>query len=114
MIAQLFPYFAGGLLVAMLAVIAWALWDQWRRVFADEGPLRLAPMMRRRGAAPPQALAEGEAEALARAALRCTVCRDKASCDAWLASGARDGYQRFCPNAGFIERARREAPQRGA
>jgi len=37
---------------------------------------------------------------------RCLACTEAAQCQAWLWSGARDGYQPFCPNAAFIERMR--------
>jgi hypothetical protein len=39
-----------------------------------------------------------------RAAVRgCRSCLAAARCRAWLDSGARDGYQDFCPSAPFIE-----------
>ena len=36
------------------------------------------------------------------AARRCVFCNTKPECDAWLASGAREGIQNFCPNADFV------------
>ena len=38
---------------------------------------------------------------------RCLACNEAAQCRAWLASSAREGYQHFCPNAGFIDRMKR-------
>ena len=39
----------------------------------------------------------------------CTTCGVKADCGRWLEAGQRDGYQRFCPNAGFVERVKERA-----
>jgi hypothetical protein len=39
---------------------------------------------------------------------RCVVCPDKPACDAWLASGKKEGAAAFCPNAGFVQRIAHE------
>ena len=39
----------------------------------------------------------------------CRQCAAKAECGSWLASGQREGYQRFCPNARFVERVAERA-----
>ena len=41
------------------------------------------------------------APASAPPAARCTATT---ACDAWLASGRRDGFDSFCPNADFVGR----------
>jgi hypothetical protein len=43
----------------------------------------------------------------AAALLRCDTCGEAMQCRAWMQSGARDGYQHFCPNAAFVERMKR-------
>lgn len=72
---------------------------------ADGSPeVLLERVLRRQG---PQvahlALATGD-RAFGHALRQCTRCSEGAQCRAWLASGARDGYQSFCPNAGFVRR----------
>jgi hypothetical protein len=72
---------------------------------AGESPeVLLERALRRQG---PQvahlALATGDA-AFGHAIRQCTRCTESPQCRAWLSSGARDGYQSFCPNAGFIRR----------
>ena len=69
------------------------------RVLHDEGELRLERVLRRRGVA---AGALGYQAAVA--TRRCVACANKTECDAWLSSGAHGSIEKFCPNAGFIER----------
>lgn len=71
------------------------------RMFAalNDNRLRLVEMLARRGVR----LADEDYYAAALATRRCVFCPDKAQCDAWLASGSREGFERFCPNADFIE-----------
>lgn len=39
----------------------------------------------------------------------CSVCREQGRCTHWLAVGAPEGYQAFCPNADQLEELRRES-----
>ena len=39
----------------------------------------------------------------------CMACPAKSECGRWLASGQREGFQKFCPNAAFVERVRERA-----
>lgn len=68
----------------------------------NDGRLRLAEMLGRRGVKLGDDLTEIRSEAIA--ARRCVFCHTKEQCDAWLASGASDGFARFCPNADFVQR----------
>jgi hypothetical protein len=88
------------------AVAAPALVLAWRRVMGQEGPLRLAQALRRRALAPEDAT--GQERAFAVAARRCALCSSVEECDAWLATGAREGSEHFCPNATFLENLERE------
>lgn len=38
----------------------------------------------------------------------CSVCREQGRCTHWLATGAPEGYQAFCPNADELEILRHE------
>jgi hypothetical protein len=81
----------GGMFYAMFAS-AW-------RMLHDDGRLRMRRVLARRGVS--LAAVGGTCDA-ARATRRCVACADKAQCDAWLASHRREGFEAFCPNAGFI------------
>ena len=84
------------LLIAALGLLA--LWQQ------EAKPLLLEQALRRHGdRVAYRAFASGSHE-FAVAVQRCLACSEAAQCRAWLASGARDGYQSFCPNAAYIER----------
>jgi hypothetical protein len=86
--------------VLIVALILMALWSQ------DGGAktLLLEQVLRRQGdGIAYRALASGSHQ-FAVAVQRCLACSEAAQCRAWISSGARDGYQSFCPNAGYIER----------
>lgn len=38
---------------------------------------------------------------------RCLFCSESRRCERWLASGAREGYRAFCPNADVFDRMKR-------
>ncbi|OGA78360.1 MAG: hypothetical protein A3G27_13230 [Betaproteobacteria bacterium RIFCSPLOWO2_12_FULL_66_14] len=102
--SSLETYLVLGLGFVVFAVFLYALANSaWRMLHADGG-LRLEQMLGRRGV---QLAAAGEHAPYdaAVAARRCANCADKAACDAWLASGRRDGFEAFCPNADFIGRS---------
>ena len=40
--------------------------------------------------------------ALLRALHRCRKCETHAQCEAWLRTGAQDGYDSFCRNAAYV------------
>ena len=100
----------GGLavLAAVLALVA------WRRVWSMEGPLPLDEMLARNGVKVPGDITPGTAYELAQAARRCAGCAAGTTCRTWLDSGARSGFDEFCPNYAFIERARHERMTLGA
>ena len=79
------------------------------KLFSDlnDPRLRLAEVFERRGARLPVDPLSIDATALA--TRTCVFCRAKAQCDAWLWSGKREGIERFCPNAEFIELAEDKA-----
>lgn len=62
--------------------------------------LRLVEMLERKGQKLGDELLHIHADALATRA--CVYCNSKEECDAWLASGRREGFEAFCPNAAYI------------
>ena len=93
-------YGTAALIVAILTVALLAGWRGDRRV----GSVLLERVLRRQSdAAAGHALASGSRD-FAVAVQRCVSCSEAAQCRAWLASGARDGYQTFCPNARYVQR----------
>src|SRR5690349_8331829 len=84
--------------VLIVAFVVLALWRQ------DGKLLLLERALRRQGDdVAHRALSSGSHDCVM-AVQRCLACSEAAQCRAWLSSGARDGYQSFCPNAGYIER----------
>ena len=95
----------GGALLALVIAGA-ALLAFWSRN-AVEMPLLLERVLRRQGDdVAHRALASGSND-FALAVRSCLRCTEAAQCRAWLSSGARDGYQWFCPNAGYVDRMKR-------
>ncbi len=101
--SSLQTYAVLGLGILVFGVFLYALVSSAWRMLHTEGGLRLEQVLGRRGAELAVAGAQGPCDA-AVAARRCAACADKALCDAWLASGRRDGFEAFCPNAYFIGR----------
>ena len=69
-------------------------------------PLPLGAMLQRQGANFVE-LGALQGREFARALRRCMSCSSAERCSAWLAKGGREGYDAFCPNAGFIEDLKR-------
>lgn len=72
----------------------------WRRLMSREGELQIWRAMPQAGVTPPDAA--DRHGSLARAVRRCVMCPSIEECEDWLASGRRDGLDRFCPNATFF------------
>ena len=70
----------------------------------DPTRLRLKQVIDLRHAALPDPLRKVEENDLRAAAQRCLTCTRKAQCDELLAAKAAAGFDRFCPNFGYIER----------
>jgi len=92
-----------GLGALVFTVFFYALFNSAWRMLHDDGRLRLEQMLGKRGIRLAVAGEHAPYDA-AVAARRCVGCVDKARCDAWLASGRREGFEVFCPNADFIGR----------
>lgn len=106
--SSLSTYIVIGLGVLVFAAFVYALLVSSLRMLRDDGRLRLRAMLGRYGAALDVAPGEHAAYQGALATRRCVACAEKARCDAWLDSGARDGAEAFCPNTGFVRNAARE------
>lgn len=90
------------LLAALVLALAVVLFMRRRRQHADDR-VRLYDMMRRRGVSPPPAEDAVGARDVAAAERRCAACANKEMCDELLRVGQTQGYDRFCPNALYIE-----------
>lgn len=92
-------YATAGIAALIAGTMLLRLWDG-----VDHRALLLEKVLRRQSdAAATLALASGSRD-FARAVRRCVACRQTAQCRAWLASGAREGYESFCPNARYVRR----------
>jgi hypothetical protein len=98
---ETFIFFA--LFILLLAAVAPVLYVLGRRMAARPGQLEIWRVMHRVGLSPAEAAAQ-ESRGLAYAVRRCTLCPSVDACREWLASGSREGLERFCPNASLIER----------
>jgi hypothetical protein len=98
----------GAVFVAFAAILGHALWAMWRTAMREQRPLLMPRMLERQGVPLADAANLWTFERAANAARRCTMCRDKRACEAWLARGATAGYEAFCPNADFIAALKRE------
>ena len=93
--------------VAIASFIAVCVVLAWRHGLGDERPVLIEDMLRRQGERVAYlALAAGGHD-FAVAVRQCIQCKQAGRCSAWLATGAVDGFESFCPNAGFIQRTKR-------
>lgn len=98
-----------GALAIMLTVGGWIAVSLWRQGWDVARPVLLDRVLRRQSEdAARLAIASGSSDFM-QALHRCIDCREAAKCRAWLASGVREGFQSFCPNAEYVERMRRLA-----
>jgi hypothetical protein len=94
-------------LVMVSMACAVVLFLLWRQGAGDERPVLIDRLLRRQGERVAyRAIAAGGRD-FAAAVKQCVECQEAAQCRAWLASGATEGYESFCPNAGFIQRVKR-------
>jgi len=88
------------LLLIVIGTVVAALWLRG----TEGGSLLLEQVLRRQSDdVAGRALASGSRD-FALAVQRCLACTQAAECRAWLGSGARQGYESFCPNTGYIAR----------
>lgn len=76
----------------------------WNRGLDDSSPVLLEQMLRRQGDETARLALASADRNFAFALRQCARCSQAAQCRAWLTSGARDGYQTFCPNSGYVQR----------
>ena len=93
-----------GSVAIVLLVMLYISAMMWRRAFfGDERPLLLSQMLGRQGLRIEDPLTRQTGYAFAAAVRRCVNCVQQASCADWLDAGNKSGYEKFCPNAGYIE-----------
>ena len=89
--------------------IVYILVMTWRRGGDAAAPLQLGEMLYRQGDGVARAAIAPGGRDFAIAVRGCVGCKEAARCREWLDSGERDGYQAFCPNAGFVDRMKQIA-----
>lgn len=100
---ELFSSMAVSLVFLALFVGAAVALSLWQQGFGDSSPVLLERMLRRQGDNVARlALGSGD-RSFAVAVRQCTRCQEAAQCRAWLTSGAREGYDTFCPNARYVQ-----------
>jgi hypothetical protein len=87
----------------IILVAALALW----RAMSDERPLLLAEVLAFEGIDMAKHVKGAGAMQFAVAARRCMDCGARGRCEAWVAGRSGAGYERFCPNAGYVARLKR-------
>ena len=75
-----------------------------RRAALEEQPVHLGAMLAAQGEQVLRRAAAGGGQDFMLAVRRCVHCDAAAECRAWLDLGRRDGYEAFCPNAGYVDR----------
>ena len=93
------------LLLVVIAAVAPGIYALRKRMGAGGRKLELWSMLHRRGITDGDALEEPRP--LAMALRRCALCPSVEECRDWLASGAREGFDAFCPNSRYIRRLER-------
>lgn len=84
-----------------LGAVAIGLWRS-----APGGQVLLYDMLARQGKDVARtALASGSRD-FAVAVNQCLACPSTVRCSAWLESGSKQGFEAFCPNAGYVSRIR--------
>ena len=97
---------SSAIVIVVLIPIGFAF-VMWQQGATDAGPVLIDRMLRRQGdRVAYRAVAAGGLD-FSHAVEQCVACQKGAECRAWLESGATDGYESFCPNAGFITRTKR-------
>ncbi len=93
--------------IAIVSFTAVCVVLAWRQGVGEERPVLIENMLRRQGDRVAYlALAAGGRD-FAVAVKQCVQCKQSTRCSAWLASGAVEGFESFCPNAAFVQRTKR-------
>lgn len=93
----------GGTVLAVGAIAA-IVAAHWREL--PRGPLPLYEMLRKQSdRAAGMALASGSRD-FAVAVRQCLACNAKRECRSWLESDSREGFDRFCANAAYVQNMR--------
>ena len=101
---QTMAVYAPVVLVVVLALCAAFVME--RRGWIAERELPIDAVLRRQGILLDELWTPAASRELSSAVQRCANCAVQGACRAWLDAGRRDGFEEFCPNAGFIRRAR--------
>jgi hypothetical protein len=92
-----------GAIAAFVAFFLYAAIVVGRRLFRDDGRLRLVEAVRGQGRVLPEPENEAAGHGIARAARRCVACAAHAQCDELLAARDWKALRAICPNTDYIE-----------
>lgn len=108
---------AAGLLPGALLVMAGVMsYRLWRAGMREGGRLLMHRVLEREGVSLEGCTDEAVLARAGAAARSCLLCRDRATCLAWLEGHGSAPLRHFCPNAemiGDLRLARTSAPPRG-
>jgi hypothetical protein len=93
-------------LSGLILAVGWTIHGLWRIVMREDRPVLVYRMLEHLGLSMNRFLYPAEVEQFATATRRCLMCRDRATCLAWLERDGKTGYEAFCPNADFISKVR--------
>jgi hypothetical protein len=91
-----------GLSALAASLVFYWLATATRRMLRDDGPLRLAQVLRARKLSLPYPRGDAETLAAAHAVRRCVSCAEHRRCDVAIAERDWKRLDDFCPNAGTI------------
>jgi Family of unknown function (DUF6455) len=94
--------FSVGLLgLIALGIVAIGLWRG-----APGGRVLLYEVLERQGGSVARTAVASGSRDFTVAVKQCLACPSTVRCGAWLDSGSRQGFESFCPNAGYVSRIR--------
>jgi len=93
----------------VVGIIAYIVVMTWWRGWPVSPSLQLGEMLLRQGERVARTAIAPGGNDFALVVRRCVGCKEAARCRAWLDSGQREGYDAFCPNAGFVDRMKQIA-----
>jgi hypothetical protein len=93
---------AGGVLGGLLVATGVMTYRLWRAGMRQKGSLLMHRVLEREGVSLEGCADEAVLARTSAAARGCLLCRDQATCLAWLEGDAPVSLQQFCPNAEMI------------
>lgn len=93
------------LLLLLTSALAPAVYALRKRMAEPVSKLEFWRVLARRGVSSAETAAQPQEVGVA--LRRCTLCPSVDACNRWLALGAREGLEEFCPNADYVKKLER-------